>query len=223
MEGTNAIGTAIAEHRALTVHRRQHFRAQYTSMSCSCAPILDGDGKIVAAVDVTCLDPAISERAHAITGALVSATARAIEKRLSEEAAKSPPASCVHRGGLPPASLKRACAYIESHLAERVSIEQLAAVAVLSVFHFARAFKQSQGTTPHEYIVDRRIAHARALLKETDTPLSEIALVSGFADQSHLARHFKRRVGVSPRAFRQSQRCDGALSSAPDDLQMRLP
>jgi AraC-like DNA-binding protein len=111
---------------------------------------------------------------------------------------------------LPPASLKRACAYIESHLAERVSIEP-------------RAFKQSQGTTPHEYIVDRRIAHARALLKETDTPLSEIALVSGFADQSHLARHFKRRVGVSPRAFRQSQRCDGALSSAPDDLQMRLP
>jgi transcriptional regulator of acetoin/glycerol metabolism len=213
VEGTNAIGTAIAEKRAITVHGRQHFRTQYTSMSCSCAPILGGDGRLVAVVDVTCLDAAISERSHALTGALVDATARAIEKRLAEEGAALPSSSCVQRGGLPPAAFKRVRTYIESHLAERVSIEQLAAVAGLSVFHFARAFKQSQGTTPHEYLVERRVAHARALLEDTETPLSEIALVSGFADQSHLARHFKKRIGVSPRAFRRLQRCDGALSS----------
>lgn len=208
MEGTNAIGTAIAEHRAVTVHGAQHFRTQYTTMSCSCAPILDSDGQTVAVVDVTGLNPTISDQAHALTGPLVDATVRAIEKRLAEEGEALPSRLSVHRGGLPAAAVKRVRAYIEGHLAERVSIEQLAAVAGFSVFHFARAFKQSQGKTPHEYLVDRRIAHAHTLLKETTRPLSEIALVSGFADQSHLARRFKKRVGVSPRAFRQSQRCE---------------
>ena len=77
-------------------------------------------------------------------------------------------------------------------------VARLARVSGVSEAHFARAFKQSQGTTPHEYLVDRRVAHACALLRETDTPLSEIALASGFADQSHFARQFKKRVGISP-------------------------
>jgi transcriptional regulator of acetoin/glycerol metabolism len=218
MEGTNGIGTAIAENRTVTVHGKQHFRMQYTTMSCSCAPILDDEGRMIALVDVTGLDPAVSERSHGLTGALVGATARSIEKRLAEDAARLPSAPCTHRGGLPPAALKRVRTYIEGHLAERVSIEQLAAVAGLSVFHFARAFKQSQGTTPHEHLVDRRVAHAHALLKETDRPLSEIALVSGFADQSHFARQFKKRVGVSPRVFRHSERYHGAISLAGSPL-----
>jgi transcriptional regulator of acetoin/glycerol metabolism len=211
LEGTNGIGTAIAEKRTVTVHGRQHFRTQYTTMSCSCAPILDADGRMIAVVDVTGLDPTVSERSHGLAAALVNATARAIEKRLAEEPAKTPSLFSAHRGGLPPVALKRVQSYIQSHLAERVSIEQLAAVAGLSAFHFARAFKQSEGTTPHEYLVDRRVAHACALLKETDTPLSEIALASGFADQSHFARQFKKRVGISPRLFRQSERYRGAV------------
>jgi transcriptional regulator of acetoin/glycerol metabolism len=224
MEGTNAIGTSIAEARAITVHGRQHFRTQYTSMSCSCAPIVDLDGRVIAVVNVTCLDPTISERSHALTRPLVSATARAIEKGLAGNAATTAwrPASVAQRGGLPPAALKRVRSYIQDHLAERVSIEQLAAVAGLSVFHFARAFKQSQGMTPHEYLVERRVAHAHALLKETDTPLSKIAFVSGFADQSHLARHFKRRIGVSPRIFRQSERYHTAPGLLPTPSLSRL-
>jgi AraC-like DNA-binding protein len=91
-------------------------------------------------------------------------------------------------------------------LADRLSIEQLAAIAGLSAFHFARAFKQSQGMTPHSYLVHRRIERAQQLLSTTDTSLSEIALISGFADQSHFARHFRQRVGVPPSAFRRSQR-----------------
>ena len=167
---------------------------------------------MIAVVDVTSLDPTVSERSHGLTGPLVSATARAIEKRLAEQAATAPSLLCAHRGGLPPAALKRVRTYIESHLSERMSIEQLAAVAGLSVFHFARAFKQSEGTTPHEYLVDRRVAHACALLRETDTPLSEIALASGFADQSHFARQFKKRVGIPPKLFRQSERFRGSVS-----------
>jgi transcriptional regulator GlxA family with amidase domain len=193
------------------VHGKQHFRTQYTTMSCSYAPLLDSDGRMIAVVGVTGLDPTASERSHGLTGALVSATARSVEKRLAEEAAALPSATGVHRGGLAPVALKRVLAYVEGHLAERVSIEQLAAVAGLSVFHFARAFKQSEGRTPHEHLVERRVAHAHRLLKETDTPLPEIALASGFADQSHLARHFKKRLGMSPRTFRQSERANSAL------------
>jgi transcriptional regulator of acetoin/glycerol metabolism len=206
VEGTNGIGTAIVEHRTVTVHRTQHFRARHISLSCSSAPILDGNGQLVAVLDVSCFDSTLSDHAHALTGALVAASARAIEERLGAQAAASWRSERLdHRGGLPPVALRRVQEYIESHLAERLSVERLAAVAGLSTFHFARAFKQSQGTTPHDYLLDRRIARAQALLDETNTSLSQIALVSGFADQSHLARHFRRRVGVAPSWYRRLQ------------------
>jgi transcriptional regulator GlxA family with amidase domain len=74
----------------------------------------------------------------------------------------------------------------------------LAEIAQLSVHHFARAFRQSLGIPPHNYIVQRRVEHAQQLLRNTDLPLSEIAIVAGFTDQSHLARHFRTITGVSP-------------------------
>jgi transcriptional regulator of acetoin/glycerol metabolism len=207
VEGTNGIGTAIAELRPITVHRSQHFRSRHIGLSCSSAPIMDGDGRLLAILDVSCFDPTLSDRAHALAGALVRASARAIEKQFVEQSAalwRSGPFH--HRGGLPPGTLKRVREYVEGHLAERLSVERLAAIAGLSVYHFARAFKKSQGMTPHDYLLDRRIVRARALLDETDTALSEVALVSGFADQSHFARHFRERVGIPPSAYRRSQR-----------------
>jgi AraC-like DNA-binding protein len=207
VEGTNAIGTSISELRPVTVHGAQHFRARHISLSCSCAPILDAHGRLMAVLDVSCFDPSISDRAHALTGALVKASARTIEKHFLREGGTAWRSGLAYRrGGLPPGVLKRVQQYVEDHLAERVGIERLAAIAGLSAFHFARAFKQSQGVTPHSYLLHRRILRAKELLGETESPLSEIALVSGFADQSHLARHFRERVGVSPAIFRRSQR-----------------
>jgi transcriptional regulator of acetoin/glycerol metabolism len=207
VEGTNAIGTSISELRAVTVHGAQHFRARHISLSCSCAPILDAHGQLMAVLDVSCFDPSISDRAHALTGALVKASARTIERRFLREGGTAWwSGHAYHRGGLPPGALKRVQQYVEDHLAERVSTERLAAIAGLSVFHFARAFKQSQGMTPHSYLLHRRIMRAQELLGATKSTLSEIALVSGFADQSHLARHFRERVGVSPAIFRRSRR-----------------
>jgi transcriptional regulator of acetoin/glycerol metabolism len=207
VEGTNAIGTSISELRTVTVHGAQHFRARHISLSCSSAPILDAHGQLMAVLDVSCFDPSISDRAHALTGALVMASARAIEERFFREGGAAWRSGYAYRrGGLPPGALKRVLQYVEDHLAERVSTERLAAIAGLSVFHFARAFKQSQGMTPHSYLLHRRIVRAQELLGETESTLSEIALVSGFADQSHLARHFRERVGVSPAIFRRSQR-----------------
>ena len=324
VEGTNGIGTCIVEERPVTVHRGQHYRSRHISLSCSGAPIFDDDGRLIAVLDVSAIDPDRSERAHALTGALTVASARAIEegffreqfrrewivaiapaadaangmlmavdsdqriiaanraardglmlddRRLqagvslwniferdrglfrrkdtadipmrlviagSDEAWRAlvtPPertsgawrnsaAIALHtrprldllagmrepapvpqmRGGLPPSAMRRVSEYIETHLSESVDLTELAGVAGLSLFHFARQFTQSAGVTPHHYLVQKRVERAQEMLARTDLSLSEIAFATGFADQSHFARHFRQRLGVSPGQFRWSQR-----------------
>jgi len=110
------------------------------------------------------------------------------------------------RGGLPPRALRRVREYIETHLEETISIQALADIAGLSMFHFARAFKQSEGVTPHEYLVHCRVQRAKDLLTDSKLALSEIALASRFSDQSHLARRFREHVGVTPSSYRWSTR-----------------
>jgi transcriptional regulator GlxA family with amidase domain len=133
-------------------------------------------------------------------------TARAIEERLfrvSQQRAASPRPA---RGGLPPRALQRVRDYVESHLRGNLSLETLAATSGLSMYHFLREFKQSQGVTPHHYLVQRRIERARELLTRTDLSVSEIAFACGFSDQSHFGRRFRELVGVPPSAFRRSNR-----------------
>jgi len=110
------------------------------------------------------------------------------------------------RGGLRPRTLRRVCDYIEAHLEENISNPMLAAIAGLSIFHFVRAFKQSKGSSPHEYVIRRRVERSMELLAGTDLPLAEIAAAAGFSDQSHLARRFREHAGVSPRDYRWSMR-----------------
>lgn len=115
-----------------------------------------------------------------------------------------PKAAPDNRGGLSPARTHRIYEHINSNLDRNITIEELAAMAGVSVHHFARAFKQSVGIPPHSYILQRRIEQAQQMLRNTKLPLSEIALALGFSDQSHLARHFRRKIGFSPSAVRQS-------------------
>jgi AraC-like DNA-binding protein len=106
------------------------------------------------------------------------------------------------RGGLSPAVARRVCDYIEGHLDEKMRLDGLAAMSGLSTDHFARAFHRSVGMPPHTYLLRRRLEHVEHMLRETRAPLSEIALATGFSDQSHLARHFRRWAGMSPRQVR---------------------
>ena len=85
LEGTNGIGTCIAEERPVTIHRSQHFRSRHINLSCSGAPIFDVDGRLTAVLDVSAIDPELSERAHALTGALTATAARAIAGRFFRE------------------------------------------------------------------------------------------------------------------------------------------
>ena len=319
VEGTNGIGTAIAEGRAVTIHANEHFRARHIGLSCSGAPIFDPNGKLVSVLDVSAYNPALSAGAHALTGALTVTAARAVEERFFREHFRrywivalalpgesgigallavddartvvganrcardrlrlrddalaaglslwsliqrdarlfrrrdgsdvptrmmlvasgeecpslvTPPEarfdaydSAFHarprsdllstvralvvkapqsRGGLPNASLRRVKDYVDAHLAEPIELATLADVAGVSLFHFARAFKQSSGMTPHHYLVQKRVERAQSLLAQSDRTLSEIALTAGFADQSHLTRRFRQVVGITPSEFRRS-------------------
>jgi AraC-like DNA-binding protein len=324
VEGTNGIGTCIVEERPVTVHRGQHFRSRHMNLSCSGAPLFGIDGRLIAVLDVSAIDPELSERAHALTGALTVRSARAIEERFFREhfrrewivaiappeggalgmllaidgnqrivganrvarrslllddrglqagislwaiferdpdifrrkdrtdmskrlllagssdsrpvlvtppqqivgasrnptdlnlhtrprldsidtLLKLPPATHAH-GGLSAGTMRRVREYVDVHLSESINLAMLAAVAGLSMHHFAREFKQSFGVTPHHYLTQKRVERAQEMSAQTQLSLSEIAYATGFSDQSHLARHFRHMLGTTPREFRWLQR-----------------
>jgi AraC-like DNA-binding protein len=325
VEGTNGIGTCIIEERPVTVHRSQHFRSRHVNLSCSGAPVFGVDGRLMAVLDVSAIDPERSERAHALTGPLTIRSARAIEERFFRErfrrewiiavappeggaqgmllavdgnqrivganrvarrscllddrglragvslwtiferdldlfrrkdradlgtrlslagsddsrpalvtpphhhvvrAANDPtnfrwhtrprldsidtlrklPAAPQAHGGLSAGTMRRVREYVEVHLGESINLGMLAAIAGLSVHHFAREFKHSAGVTPHHYLTQKRVERAQEMLAQTDLSLSEVAYATGFSDQSHLTRHFRYMLGTTPGAFRWSQR-----------------
>lgn len=106
------------------------------------------------------------------------------------------------RGGLPPRRLRRVQEHIESELAGEITLAELAGIAGLSVSHFCRAFRQSTGMAPHQYVIGRRIARAKELLARSQLSIAQIALEAGFASQSHLNAHFARALDTTPKRFR---------------------
>lgn len=103
-------------------------------------------------------------------------------------------------GGLAPAVRRRVEEYVEANLDAVLSIDDLARVAGLSPFHFARAFKRSVGEGPHRFVTRRRIERARELLS-TGLSAAETALACGFSGQSHFTRRFREFTGVTPGAL----------------------
>lgn len=102
------------------------------------------------------------------------------------------------------ANARRLTQLIDERLTGPVRVGELAEQVGLSRSHFSRAFSQRFGLAPQRYILDRRIAKARGLLVETDLPVSDIAMMCGFATPSHLSKAFKRAIGLTPTAYRRS-------------------
>jgi AraC family transcriptional regulator len=108
------------------------------------------------------------------------------------------------KGGLAGHQRRRLVEYIETHLAEPLSIGLLAGLCNLSEYHFARMFRHSFGVPPHRYVLSRRLVRAQHLLRHGSLPLMEVALACGFASASHFTQRMRQAVNATPGEYRQA-------------------
>ena len=127
------------------------------------------------------------DTAHEIVNAYLSATLAPIEVV----------------GGLPPRRLQRVFSHIRENIARDLSVTELAQVVGMSQYYFSKLFKMSTGTTPHQYVMRQRVERAQELLRETQTPLAQVATQVGFETQSHFTSVFRRLVGATPKHYRE--------------------
>ncbi|MCA9891038.1 MAG: helix-turn-helix transcriptional regulator [Anaerolineae bacterium] len=106
------------------------------------------------------------------------------------------------RDGLSQRQMKQIRNYVWEHLTHPLSLEELAQQVGFSPYHFARLFREATGESPHQFVIRQRVEYAENLLRTSKLALAEVAIASGFADQSHLTQVFKRHTGLTPKAFR---------------------
>ncbi len=113
-----------------------------------------------------------------------------------------PGAKLAEAGKLAACRIGRVLDYIDAHLGDRLSLDEIADIACLSPFHFARCFKYTTGRGLHQFVIRRRIQRAKELIARSAMPLAEIAVSVGFDSQAALTSRFTREVGISPGAYR---------------------
>ncbi len=132
------------------------------------------------------------------------------------------PARMAHyRGGLPPYKLRQVTEFISENLSRNLTLAEMANLLQMGPCHFARAFKESTGLSPHQFVLRRRVERALQMLKETRNNLADIAYDLGFSSQGHFTTVFSKIVGVSPSNYREQARplktpqlCYGSAASA---------
>jgi AraC-like DNA-binding protein len=150
-----------------------------------------------------------------VVGAGSSERVGSIERSLDGEAvppAQKRPDRC--RGGLAGGALLRVHAYIDAHVGERISLDQLAALAGVSKSHFVRQFRHSAGQSPMSYLRRIRIERSKTFLQTRAITIAQVAAGLGFSDQSHFTRVFGRMVGVPPGAYARSSSSDAKRARA---------
>jgi AraC family transcriptional regulator len=106
------------------------------------------------------------------------------------------------RGGLSAAKLQQVVSYIEDNLESDLSLLEIAGVAELSVSHLKTLFRNSTGTPVHQYVLRRRVERAKLLLQDRSLSIAQVAFATGFAHQSHMARHMRKLLGTTPAVVR---------------------
>jgi AraC family transcriptional regulator len=137
---------------------------------------------------------------HLAQRLIVDSVANALAARLLQRFGTGIRAVCPP-GALAMRAFREVCAFIDGNLGNRLSLGDLAAIAGVSRFHFARQFRLRTGETPMGYVLRRRVERAQQLLGGRGCRISDVAALLGFADQSHFTRTFKRFVGVSPSQY----------------------
>ncbi|MGY4191717.1 AraC family transcriptional regulator [Bradyrhizobium sp. USDA 4520] len=161
-------------------------------------------------------DPLLAEIGRAVASELVAETAagsllieglasslaaRLVQRYIRKSTGQSIfPAA---RGALDRRRLQRVLDYIETNLEGDLTLDRIASIACLSRYHFARAFRQAMGLSPHRHVSVRRLERAKALLTGGDRPLADIALALSFSDQASFTRAFKQATGQAPGKYRQ--------------------
>ncbi|WP_156120376.1 AraC family transcriptional regulator [Neosynechococcus sphagnicola] len=125
-----------------------------------------------------------------------------------------PPTLRQHGDGLPEYCLQQVMDHVHAHLAEDLSLDELAAIAQISPYYFARLFKQSIGVSPHQYVIQRRIERAKQLLQDDQIAIADVALQCGFPSHSHFTKLFQHQTGMTPKRYRHDHKAlgDGVLS-----------
>ncbi|MBE9011062.1 helix-turn-helix transcriptional regulator [Pseudanabaenaceae cyanobacterium LEGE 13415] len=106
--------------------------------------------------------------------------------------------------GLSYQQLQQAIDFMQNHLGDEFSIQDIANLLGISQYYFCRLFKQSMGPSPYQYVLQQRVEFAKRLLKQRDKSIAQVALESGFSSQSHLTQHFRKLTGTTPKAYRKS-------------------
>jgi AraC family transcriptional regulator len=148
----------------------------------------------------------VQERRNGFSSGLLflDSIATALASYLARHYSSILPADANLRGGMAPAVLRRCIELMAAHLEGNLRLNDLAREAGLSTSHFIRSFRESTGKTPHQFLLHRRVEKARDLMRDTRASLTEVALASGFADQHHLARVFRRITRITPSSYRRS-------------------
>jgi AraC family transcriptional regulator len=108
-------------------------------------------------------------------------------------------------GGLSGYKFRRVTEYLEAHLDDDISLNEIAAIADLSPSHFSRAFRKTTGQSPIQYLMQRRLERAKELLAVPEIPLVEVGLLSGFKNQSHFSTLFRKYTRLTPRGWRDAK------------------
>ncbi|HEV8260989.1 MAG TPA: AraC family transcriptional regulator [Burkholderiales bacterium] len=109
-------------------------------------------------------------------------------------------------GHFPPQAVRRSIEYIHANLAGAIRLRDIAGAVGMSMFHLSRTFRASTGLTLHRYLTRARVEKVKALLLDSDRSLAAIADATGFSDESHMSKTFRRFTGTTPRLFRHIRR-----------------
>lgn len=108
-------------------------------------------------------------------------------------------------GRLTQQQMARITDFVQAHLSQNISLDVMAQQVGFSPYHFARLFRRTMGESPHQFVLRQRIERALRLLDDAHVSLAEVAIASGFTDQSHFTQNFKRQLGLTPRAYRRDR------------------
>ncbi len=191
--------------------RTMHLQVQPSAVLQSAAALKRGDPAAQTLIErVGLRDPLLAQLCAALAGMLAQATpAESVAAQtavqlvlahiLRHQSARGAPAAQPQRLSAP--QLQRVVDYIQANLTQPLTLEALATQAGYSPYHFARLFRAATGASPYQFVLRQRVEGAQQLLREGRLPLLGIALACGFASQSHMTRHFRQQLGVTPGTY----------------------